>query len=39
MDKEYKVNNLYSDEKITFSEIITSYLISFLDNDLEVDEI
>ena len=35
MNKEYKVNNIFDESGRTFSDLISTYLISFLDKDLE----
>ncbi|MBQ7140875.1 MAG: hypothetical protein IJO32_05170 [Bacilli bacterium] len=31
MNKEYKVNNIFNDNGVTLSELISTFLISFLD--------
>ena len=33
MKKEYKVNNIFDEAGITFNEIVSTFLISFLDKE------
>lgn len=36
MEKEYKVNNIFNDEGLTFNEIINHFLVSFLDKEFSI---
>lgn len=36
MFKKYQVNNIFNDNGLTLNELITKFLISFLDNDFEL---
>ena len=38
MDK-YKVNNIFDDKAFTLDELISSFFLSFLDEDLKFNEI
>lgn len=38
MNKEYKVNNIFNKDGITFNELISNFLLSFLDNDFKIQE-
>ena len=35
MNSEYKVNNIFDSKGKTFNELISTFLVSFLDNELE----
>lgn len=34
MKKEYKVNNIYNENGVTFENLISTFLVSFLDKEL-----
>jgi len=36
MNKKYQVNNIFNDNGLIFNEIISKFIISFLDNDFEL---
>ena len=36
--KEYKVNNIFKESGVTLNEIISNYLLSFLDEDFNLYE-
>lgn len=38
MDK-YKVNNIFDDKALTLDELISSFFLSFLDEDLKLNDI
>lgn len=38
MEKEYKVNNIFLESGITFDELISSFLLSFLDKEFNIYE-
>lgn len=36
MHKKYQVNNIFNEEGLTLSEIISKFILSFLENDFEL---
>ena len=36
MENKYKVNNIFNEEGLTFNELITKFLDSFLDKELNI---
>lgn len=38
MNKEYKVNNIFNESGITLNEIISNFLLSFLDKEFNLYE-
>lgn len=33
MNKEYKVNNIFNETGVTLNELVSTFLLSFLDNE------
>lgn len=38
MKKEYKVNNIFNENGVTFEELISTFLLSFLDKEFRLYE-
>lgn len=38
MENEYKVNNIFNETGVTFNELISNFLISFLDKEFNIYE-
>ena len=36
MDKEYKINNIFNEDGLTFNELISTFLVSFLDKEFNL---
>lgn len=36
MEQEYKVNNVFNENGLTFNEIINNFLVSFLDKEFNL---
>lgn len=37
MNKEYKVNNIFNETGVTLNELVSTFLLSFLDNEFNLD--
>lgn len=38
MKKQYKVNNIFNENGVTFNELISTFLVSFLDKEFNNNE-
>ena len=38
MENEYKVNNIFNEAGVTLNELISNFLISFLDKEFNINE-
>ena len=38
MNEEYKVNNIFNEKGVTFNELISTFLLSFLDKEFNLYE-
>lgn len=38
MESEYKVNNIFNETGVTLNEIVSNYIISFLDKEFNIYE-